>query len=304
MLYSVHKANLFEMGFLGNICGGCCSGDTVDRDDSPPSHIIQAKEVKVAEAEIPDVEPINLVVDDETVEDEANEAPADDVATPSNKSPLKKRPLKEPKNKAGRKKIMLTGAAAAVPPCSKEECEGDIPRVTSSKVSVAGGAYLVYSLEQNGSLSILFTKKAISNLQGVLAYIKPATEFAPYHYTDDDGCKIVATNLQTTMQSQYSRDRRLFYEAWSQFMKLASPANGTMYLLEASGLSPPSKVNILLYKDGSFNKAEPLKAIELKDYAMVGILPHSVDHSSVTDNMAERGQFSQTCEEYGAVLML
>lgn len=114
----------------------------------------------------------------------------------------------------------------------------------------------------------------------------------------------MATNLQRALQSEYVSDRKAFYEAWCTFLKLSSSGNGTLYLLEASRLSPPPKVVILLYKDGAIHTAEPLTGINVRDYSIVGVLPHMLDHTTLEEDLNDRVKFPQACEEYGAVLII
>ncbi|ORM40528.1 uncharacterized protein BXIN_2135 [Babesia sp. Xinjiang] len=269
------------MGFF-DICCSCCSGDTVLPDSVPRTHIKRAVPEEKQEELKPLVESIDVISVEPAEElGDVNEETSE-VTIGAPISAVKKRPLKECKLKPARHRITLTGAAAAVPPCSVAECVGDVPKVSSSKVTVGEGAYLVYSLEQNGSLSMNFTKKAIDSLDGVLAYIKPATEFSSYHYSGG-GCKVVATNLQTCMQSQYANDRKPFYKAWCQFLKLTIAGNGVAYLLEASGLSPPPLVRILIFKDGNIQTAEKLTPIDLRECGAIGVLPPAFDYESVGD---------------------
>ncbi|GIX64109.1 uncharacterized protein BcabD6B2_35440 [Babesia caballi] len=290
------------MGFL-DICCSCCSGNTVDKDEFPRAHITRAQPRK-AEDETPQpVEPIDLT-GTEPVDDVVEDAsPAPSVSPQGSRTLATRRHVKDCKLKSGRHKIQLTGAVAAVPPCSAAECVGEVPKVSSSKVALGDGAYLVYSQEQNGSLNFAFKKQAPGSLDGVLAYIKPRTEFASYRYTDDNGCELAATNLQRTMQSQYVSDRKPFYESWCKFLKLTTSVNGTLYLLEASELSPPPKAVVLLYKDGALTPAQSGVPIELRDYSMVGVLPPAFDYNAVAD-VTERLKFTSLCDEHGASLAL
>ncbi|GFE55765.1 hypothetical protein BaOVIS_031690 [Babesia ovis] len=263
-----------------DICCCCCSGDTVLPDTVPRMQITRSKPSENADD-------IELTVESgEGATGEAVEGLVDgvegtpNVAVGGTPSLAIKRPLKECRLKPARHRITLTGAVAAVPPCSAAECVGNIPKVSSSKVPLGPGAYLIYSQDQNGSLSISFTKQAPTSLDGVLAYIKPTGEFSTYHYTNEGGCKVVATDLQLAMQSQYASDRKPFYEAWTQFLKLTVSANGTLYLLEASGMSPPPKVELVLFKDGNVTTADKLVSLDLSGYGVVGVLPPAFDYKS------------------------
>lgn len=289
------------MGIFDKICCSCCSGSTVDHNDAPPAHLVRVQTVKPVpvEEEVKDEQEVEAVLEDVITEDVE-----DKVEEVEKHTPINKRPLKECKLKPHRRKIHLTGAAAAVPPCPTEECIGNIPHVGSSKVTLGDGAYLVYSLENGGSLNIVFSRTAPTDLRGVLAYIKPGTEFSPYYYTDHDGHKAAATNLESALQSEYASDRKVFYDAWSKFLKLAPPYNGEVYLLEGAGMSPPPRVQVLLYKEGAITCAESLKAIDLTNYTVVGILHHSLDYYKLADDSKDRMAFTQTCEEFGAALVI
>ncbi|CDR95490.1 hypothetical protein, conserved [Babesia bigemina] len=280
-----------------DLCCACCSDSTVAHEEHT-----QIRTTRPTAAENIEVKEVPI----EPVEDATSEVvPVVEEETPSRGtlSQVNKRPLKDCKLKAGHRRITLSGAVAAVPPCSEAECVGEIPKVTSSAVPIGGGAYLVYSLENNGCLKIKFTKEPLRVMDGVLAYIKPTTEFAPYHYERSDGCEVVATDVQSAMRSQYATDRKPFYDAWTKFLKLTVAVRGVVYFLEASNMSPPPKVTVLLHKDGNLTVAEKCRAIDLRQYGGVGVLPFSLDYNSVCSS-TDSVKFFNTCDEYGSSLML
>ncbi|EDO05326.1 hypothetical protein BBOV_I002440 [Babesia bovis T2Bo] len=282
------------MGIL-DICCSCCSGDTVLPDEVPRHHISRVQPP-------PKPKDSEVIEESEEVVDQEGEVTAD-VGVEGIPSLAPKRPLKECRLKPGRRRITLTGAAAALPPCSDAECVGAIPKVQSTKVPLGPGAYLMYSLEGNGCLSINFAKQAPKSLDGVLAYMKPTIELSSYLYTNDGGNPKVAMDLQYCMRSQYASDRKPYYQAWCKFLKLATSYNGAIYLMEGSDLSPPPKVEILLLKDGVVKPAEKLVSIDLSKYSAVGVIPPALDYKSV-DNFNERTKFCATCDEYGSTLLI
>ncbi|GBE61328.1 hypothetical protein, conserved [Babesia ovata] len=286
----------YVMGIF-DLCCACCSGNTV----APEDYSQRKGPCTAAAGDLEIVEAPTEPVEDATTEDVS----VVEEGTPSRGalSQVNKRPLKECKLKSGHRRITLSGAVAAVPPCSEAECVGEIPRVPSSAVPLGGGAYLVYSLDNNGSMKIKFTKEPLRVLDGVLAYIKPTTEFAPYHYENGDGCEVVATNVQNAMRSQYASDRKPFYEAWTKFLKLTVAVRGVVYFLEASTLSPPPKVTVLLHKDGNWKVAEKSCAIDLRQYGVIGVLPSSLDYGSVCSS-TDSVKFLNTCDEYGSSLLM
>lgn len=179
----------------------------------------------------------NEKIEDETIVEENN------VEEVPKKAVLKKIGIKskQPPKKA---KINFIGAAAAPPPPATSACVGDPPKTKPTSVKLGEGVYLIYdSKVNNGQLKICYSKTAI-NKNGVLAYIH-STTIPPFYFEKNKGENVIASNVSQAMQSNFINDRKPYYEGWVEFIRKTIQFNGVLYLLPATEVEPPPKMEIV-----------------------------------------------------------
>ncbi|EKX73581.1 conserved hypothetical protein [Theileria equi strain WA] len=285
------------MNIFVKLCG-CCCGDS--ETEVAITHVIKREEPCVAKPE-PEKssEGARLVVPEEPStpqEEHIEEEQPNFVAV--------KKPLKFKKKEIER--ITITGAVAALPPPPREEIVGDIPRVGPPKsLPKKSGAYLIYSLEDGGSLCIRYAHDApSSDFAGVLAFVEPGKDISNYHYENNGGKCILSTGVQEYMGSRFQHDRKKYFEAWLAFLQLLKAHSGNLYLLSAFKVSPPPKVLILLYKGGVIVEAPLDQAIHVADYELAAVIPSSLDYKEKLGEDYSRLSFNSMVTKFGALLEL
>ncbi|UKJ89211.1 hypothetical protein MACJ_002459 [Theileria orientalis] len=221
---------------------------------------------------------------------------------------LKKKPIQ---------KIDIGGAVAALPPPPVEEIVGSIPKVSDSydTLNLGAGVYLIYSLENNGSLYLQYANRRPESMDGILGYIRPGKEILSYHYENKDGKYFLSTNVCEYMQSKFQHDRKKYYDVWHEFLQILNSYGGSLYLLKPFGLSPPPKIRLVLFSNskrpetpdagagvgGVLSELGTCREVVLKENELVGVLPFSLDYTSKLINGVNRLDFSKLCEKYGSL---
>ncbi|KAK2197539.1 Immune mapped protein 2 [Babesia duncani] len=259
-------------------------------------------------SELPQIEPSDVVCETRDLQQNSleNSQPTgteefleeQEVENNANELVGRKRPLKKNcKLRPDPRKITITGAVAAVPPCDVSECQGPAPKARDLGVKLGDGVYLAYNENHNGSISMHYCRERINTLNGVMAYICPQREIPAFHYKRDGGIVQLTKNLGQCMQSKFQTDRMHFYLAWLEFFKVLASTNGTLVLLDGSNLAPPPKVSLLLFSKHSITVAAPGTEYKVDLYESIGILPEAFDRSDM-----ERQKLIRSCQEHGVFL--
>ncbi|CCF73627.1 hypothetical protein BMR1_02g02345 [Babesia microti strain RI] len=202
------------------------------------------------------------------------------------------------------RKVNYTGAVGAPPPYELQEIIAPLNTKLPSNTAIAGGIYLTYSLTGNGSLTRIYStsEPKLDEDTVIIAYSMPKKMISSFKY--EKGSELLIGNLGKVLTSHFVNDRKPFYTAWIDYIKVANSYNSTLYLLPEFSVSPPPKVQIVCIKKGDKTiSGLPVDApIVLDEYDVIAALPPGI--GAIKIGTTTRSQLLCLTTRFGAIVEL